>query len=56
MGANTVCYVDDNYDAGVHIDAGVHVDGGVHVDAGAGNDANIYMLVCRQHCQIDVMS
>ena len=40
MGANTVCYVDANNNAGVH------------VDAGTGIDANIYMLICRQHCQI----
>ena len=46
MGANTVCYVDANNDAGDRVDAGVHVD------AGTGIDANIYMLICRQHCQI----
>ena len=46
MGANTVCYVDANNDAGDR------VDDGVYVDAGTGIDANIYMLICRQHCQI----
>ena len=52
LGANTVCYVDANNDAGDRVDAGVHFDAGDRVDAGTGIDANIYMLICRQHCQI----